>query len=86
MVTGGVKPETMPQVYEAGAVLTAAGFDLILKDYAPEEVTPELVAEQINLFVAASKKARAEAIPQLAGLEELSDEEFFARLPNYAPF
>lgn len=85
-VTGGVKPETMPQVYEAGAVLTAAGFDLILKDYAPEEVTPELVAEQINLFVAASKKARAEAIPQLAGLEELSDEEFFARLPNYAPF
>lgn len=85
-VTGGVKPDTMPQVYQAGAVLTAAGFDLILKGYTPEEVTPELVAEQIKVFVDASKKARAEAMPQLAGLEELSDEEFFARLPNYAPF
>ena len=85
-VTGGVNPDTMPQVYGAGAVLTAAGFDLILKGYAPEEVTPELVADRIKLFVETSKKARAEAMPMLAGLEELSDEEFFARLPNYSPF
>jgi len=85
-VTGGVKPDTMPQVYGDGAVLTAAGFDLILKDIAPETLTPELVAERILMFVNTAKEARTQAMPELANLSELSDEAFFERLPNYSCF
>lgn len=85
-VTGGVKPDTMSQVYGEGAVLTAAGFDLILKDVAPEALTPELVAEKILVFVNAAKEARAKAMPELSDLSSLSDEAFFALLPNYSCF
>lgn len=85
-VTGGVRPETMGQVYVAGAVLTAAGFDVILKDTAPEDLTAELAAERIRWFVDEAKKARAAAFPELAGLEALSDEEFLDVMPNFCVF
>ena len=85
-VTGGVRPETMSQVYGAGAVLTAAGFDVILKDLEPERVTAELVAERIRWFVCEAQKAREEAFPELRGLEEMSDEAFLNVLPNFCVF
>ena len=82
-ITGGMVPERMEEAFAAGHILTAAGFDVVLKGVAPEDLTPELVAEKIQVFVAAAKAARAKACPQLQDTEVLSDEAFLERLPNY---
>lgn len=82
-ITGGMIPERMEEAFATGHILTAAGFDVVLKGIAPEDLTPELVAEKIQVFVAAAKAARAKACPQLQDTEVLSDEAFLKRLPNY---
>ena len=85
-VTGGVTPERMPEIYAEGAVLTASGFDLILKGVQPSELTAEIVAERLTIFMDAALRARAEAIPALADTKELSDGEWLGLLPHYHPF
>ncbi|MBR2353391.1 MAG: hypothetical protein IKA76_02685 [Clostridia bacterium] len=82
-ITGGVTPERMKEVFEAGNLMCASGFDLLLKGVDPADLTAELVAERIAVFTDAAKKARAEVFPALANAEALSDEEFRAALPNY---
>jgi len=85
-VTGGVTPERMPEIYADGAVLTASGFDLILKDVDPATLTAEMVAERLKLFIDAAKQARAAVLPQLADTKDLSDEQWLDLLPHYHPF
>lgn len=85
-VTGGVTPEAMPEVYGMGVVLTAAGFDLILKGIDPATLTKEMVAEKLLHFINTAKAARQAAFPELCGIEKLSDDEFFGVLPNYSRF
>ena len=82
-ITGGMIPERMEEAFAAGNILTAAGFDVVLKDVDPEKLTPELVAEKIKVFVDTAKAARAKACPQLQNTQNLTDEEFLQRLPNY---
>lgn len=82
-ITGGMIPERMEEAFAAGNILCAAGFDVVLKGVAPEDLTPELVAERIKVFVGTAKAARAKACPQLQNTQDLSDEEFLQRLPNY---
>lgn len=82
-ITGGVTTERMAEAFQAGNVLCAAGFDVVLKGEDPAALTAEKVAEKITCFVETAKKARAAACPQLQALEGLSDEEFVAALPNY---
>ena len=82
-ITGGMIPERMEEAFAAGNILTAAGFDVVLKDVDPEKLTPELVAEKIKVFVDAAKAARAKACPQLQNTQGLTDKEFLQRLPNY---
>ena len=84
-ITGGMIPERMEEAFAAGNILTAAGFDVVLKGIAPESLTPELVAEKIKVFVNAAKAARAKACPQLQNTQDLTDKEFLQRLPNYCP-
>lgn len=82
-ITGGITTERMEEAFAAGNILTAAGFDVVLKGIAPESLTPELVAEKIKVFVDAAKAARAKACPQLQNTQDLTDKEFLQRLPNY---
>ena len=73
----------MSEAFAAGNVLCAAGFDVVLKGEDPATITPERVAELLQSFVETAKAARTEVNPQLQQLEELTDEEFVAALPNY---
>ena len=85
-ITGGMIPERMEEAFAAGNILCAAGFDVVLKDIAPEDLTPSLVAEKLNVFVTAAKAARDKAFPQLQDTKRLSDGEFLQCLPNYCAF
>lgn len=82
-ITGGVTCERMQEAFEAGNVLCAAGFDVVLKGEDHKSITAERVAEKINAFVETAKAERAKVHPQLVGIENMSDEEFIAALPNY---
>lgn len=82
-ITGGVTVERMEEVYSVGNLLSATGFDVILRGLSTEEITPEVVAERLRVFAKAAKSARDKAHPLLCDTTELSDEEFLQRLPNY---
>lgn len=82
-VTGGVSVERMPEAFEAGNVMCAAGFDLILKDEDPKTLSAKTVAEKLKRFIDSAKAARAAAFPELAETETLTDAEFADILPNY---
>ncbi len=82
-ITGGVTVERMEEVYGVGNLLSATGFDVILRGLSADELTPEVVAERLRAFAEAAKNARDKAHPSLRDTAELSDEEFLQRLPNY---
>ncbi len=82
-ITGGVNNERMVEAYEAGNILTAAGFDLILKGEDPATLTPEKVAEKLNVYLAAAKFARETVMPWTKNSKTLSDEEFLNAFPHY---
>ena len=75
----------MAEVFAAGNLVCASGFDVVLKGIAPEELTAELVAERILCFTEAAKRERDRILPSLAEAEKLSNEELRAALPNYCP-
>lgn len=85
-VTGGVTPERMDVVFGSGAVLTASGFDLILRGIDHKDLTPSLVCERLLQYVQAAKAARVKAFPILSHAETLSDSEWLKRLPFYHMF
>ncbi len=85
-VTGGIHKGRMEEAFTAGNILTAAGFDLILKGEDPATLTPETVAEKLLEYVNAAKEARAKVQPTFAGIERLEDAEFVRALPNYCPY
>lgn len=82
-ITGGVTVERMQEAFEAGNILTAAGFDLILKGEDADALTPERVAERLLAFINAAKAARDKANPALANGAALSDEAFLSAFPHY---
>lgn len=82
-LTGGVTTERMEEAYSCGNMLTAAGFDLILKGEDPETLTPERVAERLKYFLDAAVSARAAAQPFWIGAASLSDKDFAAAFPHY---
>lgn len=82
-ITGGVTLERMREAYEMGNVLTAAGFDLILKGEDAKTLTKERVCERLLKFINTAKTARAEIYPQLKDIDKMTDSEFISALPNY---
>ena len=82
-ITGGVNSERMEEAYSAGNILTAAGFDLILKGEEPATLTPEKVAEKLGVYLAAAKEAREKVQPWTKGSATLSNEAFLAAFPHY---
>ena len=82
-ITGGVTIERMHEAYEMGNVVTAAGFDLILKGEDPKTLTKERVCERLLMFINAAKTARADVYPELKDIDKMTDSEFICVLPNY---
>ena len=82
-ITGGVTRERMQEAFVAGNMLCAAGFDVVLRGENPAALTPEKVAALITSFVETAKREREAANPGLRDLEKMTDEAFFAALPNY---
>ena len=83
-ITGGVTPERMEEAYSLGNMLTAGGFDLILKGEDPETLTPEKVAEHLLYFIDTATKAREKVNPFWKESSSLSDEEFLQAFPHYS--
>ena len=73
----------MEEAYAAGNILTAAGFDLILKGVEPSALTPETVAEKLNIYLSAARAARERVMPWTKDTEKLTDEEFLAVFPHF---
>ena len=84
LLTGGVSESRMEEAFATGALVTAAGFDLILKGEDPDTLCAERVKERVLSFVNAAKAARARVLPALESTEALSDEAFFKALPNFS--
>lgn len=82
-VTGGINEGRMAEAYGAGNILTAAGFDLILKGEDPATLTPQKVAEKLSVYLSAAKEAREQAVPWTKDCDSLSDEDFLAVFPHY---
>ena len=82
-ITGGVNDERMEEAYGAGNILTAAGFDLILKGEDPATLTPQKVAEKLEIYLATAKAARERVMPWTKDTGNLTDEEFLAVFPHY---
>ena len=82
-ITGGVTVERMEEAFAAGNILTAAGFDLILKGEDAVTLTAKRVAERLRLFIDAAKAARARVNPALDGCEGFGDAEFLRAFPHY---
>lgn len=82
-ITGGVNNERMEEAYAAGNILTAAGFDLILKGEDPATLTPEKVAQKLTVYLTAAKEAREKVLPWTRESEKLTDEEFLTVFPHY---
>ena len=82
-ITGGVNTGRMEEAYEAGNILTAAGFDLILKGENPTTLTPEKVAQKLGAYLTAARAAREKVQPWTKGSAALSDEEFLSVFPHY---
>ena len=85
-ITGGVTPERMEEAYACGNMLTAAGFDLILKGEDPATLTPEKVAEKLSFFINTAKAARKKLQPFWETSASLSPEEFISAFPHYLSF
>ena len=82
-LTGGVNSERMEEAYSAGNILTAAGFDLILRGEDPATLTPQKVAEKLTVYLNAAKAARVKLMPWTKNSAALSDKDFLAVFPHY---
>ena len=84
LVTGGMSAENIPSAVEAGAVLTGAGFDLILKGHSAD-IGKEEVAAEIRRCLSATQETRKKCWPQLAG-PDADERTWLDSLPHYHPF
>lgn len=84
-VTGGMIPERIPEAVSAGAVLVAAGFDLILKG-KPEGISRGEVAKLIRTYIDVTRKAREETFPEMMRTDPSNRKAWLDSLPHYHPF
>ena len=81
-VTGGMDLERIPLAIEAGAVLIASGFDLMLKGQT--SITVESVCGVLKKYQAAVIDARAKLYPEMTeALNNGATEEWLKYVPNY---
>ena len=85
MVSGGMTVPRIHDAFQAGAVTTATGFDLILKG-KPGDITRQEVTNIMRDHLSAAKAAREEAWPQLAEAVGGDRQAWLDALPHYHPF
>lgn len=84
-VTGGMTPERMPEAMEAGAAMTASGFDLILKGQ-PCDISVTGVARELTTYLDATRRAREAAWPEMMAATDADRQTWLDALPHYHPF
>jgi len=82
-VTGGITKERLAEAYQAGNLLSASGFDVVLKGADAREITANFVARKLSEFVSLAVEERDKAFPSLKNSETMTDEEFCRALPNF---
>jgi len=85
MVSGGMSLNRISDAFEAGAVTTASGFDLILRG-KPKDITSKEVAEVMRQYFEAARAARESALPELAKAVGGDRQAWLDALPHYHPF
>ena len=83
--TGGVDLERIPEAVSAGAVLTGAGFDVILKGQAVDSTSSQM-AEILKSYVRAAQEARDKKWPQLADAKTADRQAWLDALPHHHHF
>jgi 2-keto-3-deoxy-6-phosphogluconate aldolase len=84
-VTGGMTPERIPEAISAGAVMVAAGFDLLLKD-KPENISQAEVVRIIKEYLEVTRLAREKQWPEMLEASEKDRQIWLGSLPHYHPF
>jgi len=81
-VTGGMDLEQIPLAIEAGAMLIASGFDLMLK--GQDNITVELVCDILKKYQAVVINARTVRYPKMTeALNNGTTEDWLKQVPNY---
>ena len=78
-------PERIPEAMEAGAVMVASGFDVMLKGL-PEDVGVEGMAEAISTYLDAARRAREACWPEMAVAAGADRQVWLDALPHYHPW
>ena len=83
--TGGLTPERIPIAVEAGAVITATGFDLTLKECS-EDVSVKEIAAIMKHYMETAQSAQHATWPELAKAADADNQTWLNALPHYHPF
>ena len=84
-VTGGISDERMREATEAGAVLLASGFDVMLKG-RPTDIGVKEIAEALSLYVETAQQSRKQVWPEVAAAVGADRQAWLDSLPHYHPF
>ncbi len=82
---GGLTPDRIPTAVAAGAVITATGFDLTLKECSAEVSVSEIAAIMKHYMETAQDAQRA-TWPELAKAADADNQTWLNALPHYHPF
>jgi len=84
-VTGGMTLKRIPEAISAGAVMVAAGFDLLLED-KPENISRAEVAKIIKEYLEATRISRKKQWPEMFEASGVDKQTWLDSLPHYHPF
>lgn len=85
LCTGGMALETIPATVDAGGIMIASGFDLILKGQN-HDISSDKIAEILKTYVDTVKTARAKKWPEMLQTSNAGKQEWLDSLPHYHPF
>jgi 2-keto-3-deoxy-6-phosphogluconate aldolase len=84
-ITGGMTIDQLPGAFAAGASVTGAGFELVLRELGPAPNTGE-AAKAIGRYVEVARQAQQQRWPELAGVADADAREWLDALPHNHPF
>ncbi len=85
LVTGGMTPHRIPEAIEAGAIIVASGFDLILKGQ-PSDISCTKAAELLSVYLNATRQAREKYWPEMTRAIGTDKQAWLDSLPHHHPF
>ncbi len=85
MVTGGIGLDRIAQTIESGALLVAAGFELLVEE-GSHEMTQDQWVRKIQTCLETAKKARRDRYPGILTNPDDSNSNWLESLPHYHPY